>query len=321
MTFARLLIHGFRRAVRQPRLIFLAYAVCLLPALIVVTLVGGNLAPALDHSLFARAILEGRWFSVWTDVMGSQATALVPLLERGTLIGLILAAVLQILLAAGIVEVLVRREDSGATPFVSGVVRNAWTFVRSAFWFVIAAALVGGIVAVCFVAFRRLASARGNGWYDVVGLLVGATVGLLLFALIDLAYDLSRIAAVRHRDKKTLRGFLRGLGFVVKRPALFAPLYLSFVIMPLALHALYYAVRSRWTVASALGVVVLLIAQQAVMLARATLKITFWGAEVACFETLGAPRLCRPKTTVRRSPEPRVALAPEQAGGEIASTT
>ena len=98
------------------------------------------------------------------------------------------------------------------------------------------------------------------------------------------------------------KGFFRGWWTVIRRPGLFIPLYLVFLLLPVALHAIYALIRSLWTPGTALAIVILLVAQQTVMLIRAFFKLGFWGAEVSAFHALDEPRWCRKK----HRPEPVV---------------
>ncbi len=156
-----------------------------------------------------------------------------------------------------------------------------------------------------------MAGKQADGRLDVAGFGVAALLTFLLLAVLVPAYDLARLAAARHGDRETLRGFLRGISLVLRRPAIFLPLCASFVALVAALHLGYYAARSPWTPGSAPAILALLVAQQLVMAVRAFLHVSFWGAEVSAYRHLGEPRLCE-----RRVKAPAVVMetiAPEPA--------
>ncbi|MBI4915901.1 MAG: hypothetical protein HY825_08635 [Acidobacteria bacterium] len=309
MTFSGPLADGFRLARRHPRLVLVAYLVPLLPALALVWLARASLAPALDPSPFAARVLDGRWIAVWTDFAASPANHLPVVLGAGVALALLLTGLLRVPVAAGIVEVLLEREEDQPRPFSTGVVLHTWPFLRAALWFALAVAVVAGASIATLVAFFKVAETQANGRFDAAGFLAAGLVAFLLLAVLVPAYDLARLAAARHGDRATLRGFLRGIGLVLRRPAIFLPLCASFVALVAALHLGYYAARSPWTPGSAPAILALLVAQQLVMVMRAFLHVSFWGAELAAYRHLGEPRLCE-----RRVKAPAVVIetiAPE----------
>ena len=302
MNFVTLLGNGFRAARRHPRLILAAYLVPLVPALLLAALARSSFAPVLDFSLFSERVLDGRWFAVWRDFSPSPASDLGVVLGSGLTLAMLVAALLQVPVAAGTVEVLLAR-DGVEHPFFAGVAAHSGRFFRAVLWFLPAAALAAGLACGTAALFFKLAEKQSNARLDLVGLGAAALVALLLLAILDPAYDLARIAAARHGDRKTLRGYLRAIGVVLRRPAVFLPLFASLVLLAVALHLVYTAARSPWTPATALAILAVLLAQQLVMGLRALLQVTSWGAEVAAYRALGEPRLCE-----QRAKRPRPAL-------------
>ena len=314
MTFLRLLGNGFRAARRHPRLILAAYLAPFVPALLLALMARSNLAPVLDFSLFSQRVLDGRWFAVYPDFAASPASDLQLVFGSGFMLAMLLTALVQVPIAAGTVETLLER-DGVAHPFFTGIAAHSGRFFRSLLWFLPAAAITVGVAGGTVALFFKVAEKKSNAVFDVVGLGAAALLAVLLLAIFDPAYDLARIAAAQHGDRKTLRGYLRAIWLVLRRPGIFLPLYVSFALLIAALHLGYTAARSPWTPATALAIVAVLLAQQLVMLLRATLQVGFWGAEVAAFRTLGAPRLCekkakRPALLVVDEPPPVVEPAP-----------
>jgi len=285
------IVSGIVVARRHWSLVLIAWLLPLLPAMALALVAAGSFAPVLDRSLFADRILEGYGSAVWFDFASSPANHLGPILGRGTLIVLLLSAMIQVMLSAGIVEVLVG--GGSDHPFTLGVRRNAWPFLRGAASVTVWMAVVAIFARLLIKAGSHLADTVPDGRFDIVGVVGAGLVALVLFAPLDLAYDLSRIASVRHGERSMTRGLLRALGAVLRRPALFVPLYLTFVLLPLALHFVYAAVRTPWTPASGAAVILLFVVQQAVMLIRAFLKIVIWGAELEVYRHLDEPGWCR----------------------------
>jgi hypothetical protein len=291
-----LLTLGFARSRRHPWLVLTVYLVPLIPALGVVVLLRKLLTEKLDRSMLSDRVLEGQWFGVWSDLIKSQGEQISLLLTSAAGWIFLISIVLQLVLAVVIVKTLL---ESSPWPFQPGaVLRHLWRFVRSAIWFGVSLALVGVSASLIWRLFTYLAEEQRDARFDVAGMLACAVVVVMAFVPLDLAYDLSRIASVRHNDRSTFLGYMRALIAVLRRPGLFAPLYLALAALPIILHLVYYNLRAPWTPGSGLTIVFLLIAQQVVMVIRAFLKVWFWGTEVECYQLLGEPRWC-----LRRKPE------------------
>jgi hypothetical protein len=316
MTFLKLLGNGFGAVRRHPRLVLAAYLVPLLPALAVAAMARANLAPTLDYSLFSQRVLGGRAFDVWRDFAASPQSDLGVLLGAGVFIAVLAAALAQIPVAAGTVEVLLAR-DGVEHPFFTGIARHSGRFLRALLWYLPALALAAGAAGGAAAALFKAAEKRSNAALDLVGMGAAAAVALLLLAIFDPAYDLARIAAARHDDRRTLRGFLRAIWLVLHRPAIFLPLYVSIALLIVALHLGYTAARSPFTPATAAAIAAVLVAQQLVMAARAAIQVTAWGAVVGAYRELGEPRLCE-KRARRKAllvvDEPPATPLPEPAG-------
>ena len=316
MTFVKLLRRGVGAVRRHPWLLLAAYLAPLVPALLLTAMARSTLAPVLDFSMFSARILDGSWFSVWRDFATSPASDLGVVLGSGFMLALLLTALVQVPLAAGTVEVLLERDQVQPHPFFAGVAAHTGRFLRSAAWFVLAGLFTGGAAVGTVVGFAKLAEKAANGRFDLLGLGIAGILFLLLMAVFDPAYALSRAAAARHGDGGTLRGFLRAVVLVLRHPAIFLPLFLSMFALIVALHLGFYAARSPWTPDSAAAVVVLLLAQQLVMLVRAFLHVAFWGAEIAAYRLLGEPRLCERRRRVQALASEPVGAVDTPAWGE-----
>ena len=295
------LSEGFRIARRHKRLVLGLWLVPLIPALILGAMAASNIAPDFGKSLFADRTLDGDWFVVWMEFRSSPADALEPILGLGVVVMVLLTLLVQVIISAGVVEVLLEREDRH--PFVIGIHRNLLRFMRTAILLAVATA-VPAIMSIALVhGSFKLAEAQSDGRLDLIGVALAAVLFIVLWAPLDLASDLSRISAARRGDRSMVRGFFRAWWAVIRRPETFVPLYLIFLLLPLSLHLVYSLVRAPWTPASVAAIAVLVVAQQLVMVVRAALKLGFWGAEVAAFRGLEEPRWCRSKVRKRQSLE------------------
>jgi hypothetical protein len=305
---------GFRIAARHKKLILLLWLVPLVPALVLGAMAGSNIAPCFNTSIFADRALEGDWFVVLMEFRSSRADALGPIVGIGVVMMLAVTLLFQVALSAGVVEVLLERDQR--YPFALGVRKNFLRYLRTT-------VLLGvGTVVLVIVArflimrpFFKLAEAQADGRLDILGIGLAAAFFLILWAPLDLAADLSRIAAAHHDHRSMVRGFLRAFKEVVRRPGLFIPIYLVFLLLPLVLHGVYYLLRSPWTPATAVAILILMFTQQAVILIRAFFKLGFWGTEIAAFRHLDEAEFCRPKVKVLRVEAP-VADTPELQGVE-----
>lgn len=311
--------HGLRRARRHLGTVLLVYLASLIPALLVVSLISADLEPALDESLFADRLLRGEGFGVWVDFQRSEGSDLQPI--NSVLLGrFLLATLLQILVAAGVVEVLLDRAGSGERPFLSGIGRHGFRFVRSAVVFAILLAFV-----LLVTAPLRWAFEDAGGRLALLGLLIQVLLIFALYALLDLAYDFSRISAAAHGEGRMLVGLFKTLGFVFRHLLVLLPLYGLFVLLIVGLQIGIVTLRSIWTVDTPGEVLGWLLAQQAVFFVLAFLRTALWGAEVTYFQGIGEPRWCgRPQRPTPAStprlptpPAPRPSSAGDNAPRHI----
>ncbi len=311
MQFTSYLSEGFRIARRHKRLIVILWLVPLIPALVLGAMAASNLMPNLGQSLFADRALDGDAFIVWMEFRSSPLDELQPILGRGIVVMALLTLLLQVVLSAGIVGALLEREEQH--PFMTGIRRNLFRFARTAILFAVMTAIPAALCWALSRGFFKLAEAQRDGRLDILGVVLAAVLFVVLWAPLDLASDLSRIAASRHDDRSMVRGFFRAWGSVIRRPGTFVPLYLAFLLLPLVVHAIYSVLRSPFTPATMAAVLILVMAQQLVMVVRALLKLGFWGAEVAAYRGLDEPRFCRAKARKQAAP----VEAPIETGEEL----
>lgn len=283
--------YGFRQARRHPKLVFLLYLVSLLPALFTAYLAWNDLAPELDHSLFADRALEGGRYAVWSDYMMAEGNAFG--LVMTTLLALTaLTFLVQVLASAGVVESLLQREHRREHPFLLGIGRHGWRFVRSAVWFLVGLAVLGALVGAAMGGVNELASEASNGLYQLWGWFAILLLGLLAFIPLDLAFGLSRIAAATHGDGRTFVGFFKALGHSLRHPLILWPLWLCFVVPVALLHWAYLAGRVAVQPGGVGGIVLVVLAHQVVFLLAAWFRVALWGGEIAYYQAAGEPRWC-----------------------------
>ncbi|MEM7051228.1 MAG: hypothetical protein AAF604_16280 [Acidobacteriota bacterium] len=305
MKFLTALRHGLRRTHQHLGLVLIAWLASLLPTVLITSIFLPNLAENLDHSLFAQSQIAGNGFGVWTDLAASRTNDLAPLQDSAPLRAVIVLLI-QILVSAGIVQTLLGTSRRDQHPFLQGIGRNGWRFLRSALWFLLAVAVLAALLAGAMGWVTDLGAEQRNGGLQLNGWLIVALLGFLAFAPLDLAYDLSRVSAAAHGDGRTFVGFFRALGHVLKRPLILLPLYFLFMLLGAAFAIGAFALRAGWVASSVGAVFGLLALQQGFMLLRSYLRVGLWGSEIAYYQAIGEPRWCGRKET-RKAPAPTAA--------------
>lgn len=274
-------LEGLRRAARQPRL--------------AVTLWTVNLALAAVAGLTA-------WLR-WRDVVdrapetdplrfGLRLGILVDLLEGhrigfGVLGPLVLAlAVMALFVNAlttgGTLEVLLAADSR---PFLHRFGRGAgrffFRFLRAGFLAgVLLVALAGLLAGLVSVAARRVEDSAFEPM-PLVLLLVRLAVVLVPVVGVLVALDVARIRLVREDGRRVGNAFVSGLRLVLRRPLAVAGLWIGNAVLLATVAAAYLGLRQVVRADHWGGIALVAVAQQAVMLARAGLRVALFGSEIA----------------------------------------
>ena len=91
-----------------------------------------------------------------------------------------------------------------------------------------------------------------------------------------------------------LRGFFRALGWVLRRGRRLVLLHVAFVLLLVAAQAIYLLLRLPLSPTGYLGIVLLVLLQQALMLGRAWFQVAFWASEVRVYRAVGSPSWAGP---------------------------
>lgn len=291
MRFLTALRLGLRRAHRHPGLIVLAWLAALVPALLIASIAWQDLSEAMSHSPFAGTALEGNRSGVWTDFSASEAYDLAPV-SAGLGLRFLLVVLLQALVSAGIVETLLVDAPQATRPFLLGIGRHGWRFLRTLLWFGLTVAVLAVLSGAFFGAAMDFSEEAADANLHVWGLVIGVVLTALLFAFLDLGHDLARIASAAHYDPRTFKGYFLAVGHAFRHPILLLPLWSTFALLGLAAHAGYLALRAAWSPGSLGAVILLLVTGQILMLFHAWLRVGLWGSLVAYYQGIGEPRWC-----------------------------
>ncbi len=307
------LLSGFERARALPRLTMATYLAALVPALLFLLLAAPKLFGALADRPAAAGLLDTRAFDVWIELVQSEGFSAGALFAPVPWL-LLCGWLLQVAVAAGSVQVLVAAagaEPPGSHPFTLGVRRYFGRFLRSSAAFGLAVAGLLLVLAILGKVFGKIGDSVRDERWGLWGFAVQLLVGLAVFIPLDLAYDLSRVSAVRHDGRQVFRGFFRALPEVWRRRRQLYPLYLGCLALLLALTLVFVGVRGLFSASTAVGIVAVALVQQAFSFGRSFLQVGLWGAEVAAFGAFGQPDWCRPEAPAIAAAVP---VSPEHGG-------
>lgn len=137
------------------------------------------------------------------------------------------------------------------------------------------AALLGGPL---FALRRRLEETASSETRWLLGLGGAAAAGLgVLVAL--LALDYARLDIARRDSRQPIRAVWRGLRFVLRHPLATLGLWAANALVLVLGVALYMALRSVLPAASWAAILIMVVAQQILALARAGLRVALWSGE------------------------------------------
>ncbi len=167
MTFLSYIREGFQIAARHKRVVIVLWLVPMIPAVVLAVMASANLMPNLGPSIFADRVLDGDWFVVWSEFRSSPGYALAPILTTGVVVMAFLSLLANIVVAAGVVEVVLEREES--RPFMIGVRRNFLSFARTTILLALGT-FISGLAAWAVVRGSfKLAAAKADGRLDLAG--------------------------------------------------------------------------------------------------------------------------------------------------------
>lgn len=291
MKFLLPLRLGLRSARDHLGLALVVYLASLVPAAVVAWLAHAEISSVLDHSLFAAREWVGNRYGIWGDLtrghpgdLGAALRAVAP--------ALLVTGLLHVLVAAGVAEALLERERQREHPFLLGIGRHGWRFLRSALLVAVVLAALGFLVVGLLYVAREQGAEMSDGRVQLWGWIGALVVGFLVYIPVDLAYDLSRVSAAAHDEGRTLVGFFRALGHSLRHPLILAPLWLFFILTVGGLQIAYVVGRGLWAPESLWQIGLLVLAQQVMFLLAAFFRVGLWGAEIAYFHAVGEPHWC-----------------------------
>ncbi len=276
---------GMRRAARAPRLAVVLWLVNLSLAAVAAAPFHARLSAAIDDAPAADPLRDGLRVSVLADLLAPDRIGFGAL---RSLVGVLvlLALLVNALTAGGVLEVLRTSDDD--RPFLHRFGRGGGRF----FGRFLRAGLLAGLVIVVVAglgngALSVLARRLEDSSWEPMGPVLFVVRAALTFAVVVtalLALDVARIRLVREDGRRVARAFRGALAFVLRRLPSAAGLWLLNAAVLAAVVGTYFAWSNAHRADTWLGIALLVAGQQAVMLARAGLRVALFGSVIELVE-------------------------------------
>ncbi len=273
---------GLRSAARHPKLVCLLWVwyglLALVPALPAWTWWTGALGSAPE----AASVLKRFDLGVFLDVTAGKGISGLGLLAGASAAAALVAFISSAFTIGGILEVFGSGDDR--RPFMHRFFRGGghffWRFFRLAIMAGVCLVLASGAVSALMAAVTRPMSE--SEWEPGVYLagLAGVLAVLAVAGFFLLALDYSRIRVARDDSRSMLKAYASGLGFVLRRLPTVYGIVILFLVLGIALVAIYLAYETNAPAAgtwAAIGALFLL--QQAVVFSRVFVRVALVGAE------------------------------------------
>lgn len=278
-----LAVQSLRRAWRERRLALLLWAIHLLLAFVATTPVASLLQTTLTHAPEGDRFLSGLSLPLLADLLRSAGPATRTL---GPLLSVVAGVALLINAAAagGAVEVLLI-EDRRAVGlrFARGAGRYFGRFLRMGLVATPAALLVAGLGSLPLWIVRGALDPSAEAARFFLGI-AGTLVGLAGFTLGLLALDLARVRIAREDASGSASTYFATLWRVLRRPG---PVFRLWLVLALTLALCllgYLGIQSLLPSTHTATILLLLIAQQAILAARAFYRVALWSGEAMLVE-------------------------------------
>jgi hypothetical protein len=281
---------GLRVAAREKRLAVAIWLVNLvlaaaaaLPAFVV-------LQDTLAHSPEGDRLLERFWVGLAADVLRSDARfrLLLPIAGVAGLAALLANA----LTTGGVLDVLSTDDRRRFLHrFGRGAGHFAGRFLRMGIAAGVALAVPAGLV---MAGGKALSRALVDSPWPPANIAIALLRVVLVFAIavvVLVALDLARIRVVRDDSRRAVRLYWSSLGLVVRHPLATLGLWAGNAVLLALVVAVYVAFRNLVPARTWAGILLMFVAQQAVMLARAGLRIALFAGEMALLDRLLPPAL------------------------------
>jgi hypothetical protein len=274
-------LDGLRRAMGEPRLALTLWLLNLSLAALAGIAAWLRWRDVLDRAPETDPLRAGLRLGVLADLLQADRIGL-GVLGPLVLALAILALIVNALTTGGTLEVLLTHDRR---PFLHRFGRGAGRFF---FRFLGAGTLAGllllalaGLVAGLGAAVARRLEGSAFEPMPFVLLLVRLALVLVVIVGVLVALDVARIRLVREDGRRVGNAFVSGLRLVLRRPLAVAGLWIGNAVLLATVAAAYLGLRQVVRADHWGGIALVAVAQQAVMLARAGLRVALFGSEIA----------------------------------------
>ena len=280
---------GMRRAARAPRLAVVLWLVNLSLATAAAAPFHARLSAAIDDAPAADPLRDGLRISVLADLLAPDRIGFGGLRSLVGVLAL-LALLVNALTTGGVLEVMLTADDR---PFLHRFGRGAGRF----FGRFLRAGLLAGLVIVVVAglgngALSVLARRLEDSSWEPMGFVLFVVRAALTFAVVVtvlLALDVARIRLVRQDGRRVARVFRGSLAFVLRHLPSAAGLWLLNAAVLAAMVAAYVGLSNAQRADTWPGIALMVAGQQAVMLARAGLRVALFGSVIELVEERPGP--------------------------------
>jgi hypothetical protein len=300
-------LEGLRVAVREPRLALTLWLLNLGLAAVAGIPAWLRWRDILDRAPETDPLRSGLRFEILADLLQGDRIGLGVL--RPLVLALVIVALLvNALTTGGTLEVLLTHDRR---PFLHRFGRGAGRFFprflgAGALAGVVLVALAGLLAGLVSVVGRRF---EGSAFepMPLVLLLVRLALVLVVVVGVLVALDVARIRLVREDGRRVWSALVSGLRLVLRHPLAAGGLWLGNALLLAAVAAAYLGLCQVVHADGWAGIALLAVAQQAVMLTRAGLRVALFGSEIALVGRFWPPAAAPPPADV---PQPDPAEPP-----------
>lgn len=291
MRAIRAISKGARAVIRSGRMPLVFWFYTLVFALAVVLPAGAILYRFLGHSLYAERILDNfdlQWLFEMLYQTGGLPEDLFPPLIALVAAGYVL---LNTFLAGGALTVFASEEGFYRPGlFYEGCGRNFWRLFR----LLLVSAVFYGIVLAASAGLNALGkSIWGKGMEERPLVIFGwfrTGLTVLLLLVVNMIFDYAKIRLVVEDSRKSWRAAFGSVKLVFRNLGGTTATYGLVALIAVALALAYRRASGFIPQNQALGMLLLLVLQQALVLGRIGVKLLFFGSQLEIYRGVGAAK-------------------------------
>ena len=279
--------NGFVLAYRAKKLVTTIFFITLFIALIIAIPFGSTLGKKAGNSMAFVSLIKGFNFSVYQDFMNQFSGSIYPFISVAIWMG-VFYLLFTIFFEGGVLDILIRNERKySLITFWGAGARYFSRFLRLAVYSVVVQVVI--VLAVYIPVINILDSVSANAANEKTLfyiLLTGVIIHLIFFIFILTVTDYAKIMMVENKKYKPLKTLFKSLGFVLRHFLSTYSLYLSLLIMPVAIFIIYFWLEAQIGMSTGITIFIIFIVQQVFIWCRILIKIWILGSELFLFDNL-----------------------------------